>query len=65
MHDEGPGYGITVDKKRRNNGCYVGWVQQAHVGPNKWFDHDIAVTETGKLTDKCWSWDSDCDGGKK
>jgi len=48
LHDEGSGFGITANLAARNNGCYIGWVQEVdNPGPNHWFKYKIAATETG------------------
>eukprot|EP00578_Thalassiosira_sp_NH16_P008481 CAMPEP_0181119772 /NCGR_PEP_ID=MMETSP1071-20121207/23779_1 /TAXON_ID=35127 /ORGANISM="Thalassiosira sp., Strain NH16" /LENGTH=264 /DNA_ID=CAMNT_0023204339 /DNA_START=93 /DNA_END=887 /DNA_ORIENTATION=+ len=68
LHDEGSGFGITADWTFKNNGCYIGWVQEVmNPGPTHWFDENIAATETGYIRsgkgEKCWDnfWHKYCD----
>lgn len=69
LHDENSGYGITANSVSRNNGCYIGGVQDIVPGPNNWFDNKIQATASGvwksdeRGDDQCWG-DKYCVSGK-
>ena len=69
LHDEGSGFGITANSWWRNNGCYIGWVQEVlNIGPTHWFVSNIAATASGiwqpfTLGDTCYGGDKYCARG--